>query len=228
MKHLVKRLLLPKGRKLRRLRGGLAKGMSMEIDLACQFQRYMGLDERELLGHFRRLIPSCRSCVDVGANDGYYTIAFLKSSAERVVACEPGEISGQLLENALANGYRPNERFVVERRLVGSGNEMLSAADLVQGLPRPVILKVDVDGGEFDLLNSAETCPFLSELFWVIETHSEELETRCINWLRSHGYRTTAVLRASWRILLPERRPLPHNRWLIAEPSGIIGGAGVT
>jgi hypothetical protein len=220
MKQAIKRLLVPGGRQLRRLRGGLAKGMLMELDLAHQSQRYWGLDERELVAAFRRFIPACQSLIDVGANDGYYTMAFLQSKAARVVACEPGPAMEQLLANARANGYEEGERLTAERRFVGSGAGSVSIAELVRDLPRPVFLKVDIDGGEVDLLQSAEGCDSLNDLRWLIETHSKELEAGCVSWLQAHGYQTRIIYNAPWRVLLPEQRPLDHNRWLIAEPSG--------
>src|ERR1041384_359975 len=156
MKQFVKRLVLPGGRRVRRLRGGIAKGMLMQIDLEHQSQRFWGFDERELLAIFRQLIPSARSLVDIGANDGYYTMAFLRSNAERVVACEPGPAMDELIENAGANGYWPGDRFIVERRLVGRDDGGVSIAELIKELPRPILLKIDIDCGEFDLLQSAE------------------------------------------------------------------------
>lgn len=218
MKQAIKRLLFMEGRHLRRLRGGVAKGMLMELDLANQSQRYFGLDERELVATLRSLIPDCRSLIDVGANDGYYTMAFLQSPAERVIACEPGPPMEQLLANARANGYEPGKRFTVERRFIGSGVGSVSIKELVRDLPRPIFLKVDIDGGEVDLLRSAEGCDCLSDLRWLIETHSKELEEQCVEWLQHHGYRTRLIYNAPWRVLLPEQRPIPHNRWLVAEP----------
>lgn len=218
MKQAIKRLLVPPGRRLRRLRGGLAKGMLMELDLSNQSQRYWGLDERELVAAFRRLIPSSRSLIDIGANDGYYTMAFLQSKAERIVACEPGVAMEQLLANARANGYATGERFIAEQRFVGLSEGGVSIAELVRDLPRPVFLKVDIDGGEGELLRSAEGCDCLDDLRWLIETHSTELEAECISWLQAHGYKTRIIYNAPWRVLLPELRPIPHNRWLVAEP----------
>ena len=191
----------------------------MELDLSNQSQRYWGLDERELVAAFRRLIPSCRSLIDVGANDGYYTMAFLQSDAARIVACEPGPAMEQLLANARANGYATGERFIAEQRFVGNCADCVSIAELVRDLPRPVFLKVDIDGGEGELLQSAEGCDCLNDLRWLIETHSKELEAECIAWLEAHGYKTRIIYNAPWRVLLPEQRPIPHNRWLIAEPS---------
>lgn len=218
MKQLIKRLMIPQGRALRRIHGGVAQGMLMELDLSRQLQRFCGLDERELLPAFRSLIPICRSLIDIGANDGYYTLAFLQSSAERIVACEPGQVADQLLVNAKANGFQPGERFKVERRLVGEGiSACVSLTELVGDLPGPILLKVDIDGGEVNLLHSADNCLRLPELRWVMETHSEELEEQCISWFQSKGYKTLVVDNAWWRVLLPERRPLIHNRWLIAS-----------
>src|SRR5579871_6196937 len=94
----LKRALLPSGRRMRTLRAGPGKGLRMQLDLASQAQRYFGFDERELFGPLLRLMPECRSMADVGANDGYYTLIFLRSPAERVVACEPGPVQ-RLLEN---------------------------------------------------------------------------------------------------------------------------------
>jgi hypothetical protein len=219
MKQAIKRLLVPEGRRLRRLRGGLAKGMMMELDLSNQSQRYWGLDERELVAAFRRLIPASQSLIDVGANDGYYTMAFLQSKAARVVACEPGPAMEQLLANARANGFETGKRFIAEQRFVGTGEGSVSIAELVRDLPRPVFLKVDIDGGEVELLQSAEGCDCLGDLRWLIETHSKELEAGCIAWLQAHGYETRIIYNAPWRVLLPEQRPLEHNRWLVAEPS---------
>jgi len=153
----------------------------------------------------------------VGANDGYYTMAFLRSAAERVVACEPGPTMEQLLANAAANGYAMGARFTVERRFVGRSEGSVTIGALLAGLPRPVLVKVDIDGGEFELLRSAEGPASLEQVRWIIETHSLDLEVQCDDWLRSHGYRTRIIRNAGWRRLLPERRPIPHNRWLVAE-----------
>jgi hypothetical protein len=190
----------------------------MELDLRSQSQRYWGFDERELLAPIERLSSSCKSLVDVGANDGYYTMSFLRSQAERVVACEPEPVVDLLLRNAAANGYQLDQRFSVISKPIGMGPECLSITELVNNLPRPIFFKVDIDGGEYDLLTSAAGCTFMSETSWLIETHSPELEQQCVRWLQSHGHRTQIIFNARWRILLPELRPIPHNRWLVAVP----------
>lgn len=214
----LKRLLLPKGHHLIRLRGGVGRGLLMSLDLSFQLQRLVGLDEREVMAEVRRLSRSCSTLIDVGANDGYYTLAFLGSQARKVVACEPGPIVSLLLANAAANGFVPGERLYIEQRMIGGMPGEVAVTELIDGLPGPIFLKVDIDGGELELLQSAALSSRLGELSWLIETHSADLETNCLQWLRGRGYKVRVVRNAWWRSLIPERRPLDLNRWLIAEP----------
>lgn len=191
----------------------------MQLDLQCQLQRYLGLDERELLASIKEMLPYSDTLVDIGANDGYYTMAFLRSGAKRVIACEPGIAMNTLLANAEVNDYKPDDRFTIERRLVGSQQQMISVSDLLRDRPQPILLKVDVDGGEFDILRSAEGYPDLPALWWIIETNSEVLEVQCQQWLKEHNFKTEIIRNASWRRFIPEQCPLSHNRWLVGKPN---------
>ena len=204
---------------LRRLRGGVSRDQLMTINLRTQLQRYLGLDERELAGIVSQLISSCRTLVDVGANDGYYTMAFLASSADRVIACEPGPASRELLGNATANGHQISERFLLERRLIGNNANEAKLSEILDDHPRPIFVKVDVDGGELEVLESARNHPALNQISWVVETHSVELERACLDWFSNHRFHTEIVDAAWWRRLIPEQRPLVQNRWLVAQPS---------
>ena len=218
MNSFIKRVLVPHGRKLRRLRGGIARNQLMTLDLQSQMQRYLGLDERELAGIVRMLSSACRTLIDVGANDGYYTLAFLASPAERVISCEPGPAGKDLLANAAANGHQISDRFRLEQRLIGNGAGETKLSEVLNDPPTPVFIKVDVDGGEVGVLESAEDHPSLNHIFWVVETHSLELEQDCIGWFSKHGFGSQIIDAAWWRRFLPEKRPLAHNRWLIARP----------
>jgi hypothetical protein len=214
----IKRVLLPSGRSLRTLRAGPGKGLRMHLDLASQAQRYFGFDERELFGPLLQLMPQCRSMVDVGANDGYYTLMFLRSQAERVVACEPGPLQ-RLLENAEANDFQPGRRFQIINREIGLGASQMPLKEVAQDLPGPILIKLDVEGGELDVLKSAEPFQRLGELRWIVETHSLELEQQCLEWFRGHGFAGEIICNAPWRKLLPETRLVAHNRWIVATPA---------
>lgn len=84
MKQLLKKLLFPGPPALRRIPLGLARGLTMRLNMQNQTQRFLGLDERELATYLKRGLARARSAVDVGANDGYYTLIFLQSPVARV------------------------------------------------------------------------------------------------------------------------------------------------
>ncbi len=223
MKRRLKRLLLPASPRIRRIRFGLGRGTLMTLNLQSQLQRLLGLDEREIAPAVRRGLAGARSAVDVGANDGYYTLAFLRSNAEKVIACEPGPIADELLRNVSINGYRREGRLVVERRPIGGGPGEVGLRSLLAGLPRPLLVKIDIDGGEVDALASAAGLDGLENTFWVVETHSVDLERGCASWFAARGFDTAIVDHAWWRAILPELRPGPPNRWLIAKGAGFPG-----
>src|SRR5262249_6878424 len=91
---------------------------------------------------------------------------------------------------------------------------------LAADLPRPVVLKIDVDGGEMDVLGGAEKLLKAKAALLVIETHSRELEEACLKLLKQLHYDCRIVRNAWYRWLVPETRDVPHNRWLVARPRG--------
>lgn len=161
----------------------------------------------------------CQERDRYSANDGYYTLTFLASAAQRVIACEPGAAAEQLLRNAAANGHARGGRFEIERRSVGAHANEVSLRALLQGLPGPVLIKMDIDGGEVNALRTAIGMN-LHNTFWVVETHSPDLERECISWFIYHGFKTSVIDHAWWRRIVPELRPGAQNRWLVAEPPG--------
>ena len=223
LKPLLKSLILAKGRKLRQLRGGIAAGSFMYLDLQSQLQRLFGLDEHEIMNPTRALIGKSETLIDIGANDGYYTLAFLRSSATSVVACEPGPAVNEMIANAKRNGYSVGNRFQIVDTPIGSAEGCISLTEVLRGKVEPIFIKVDVDGAELDVLQSAEGCVALMDISWIVEIHSHKLEDGCQNWLRQHGYKTEIIDNAWWRIFIPELRPPEINRWILATPDGDVG-----
>jgi hypothetical protein len=88
---------------------------------------------------------------------------------------------------------------------------------LTADLQGPVFILVDIDGGEFELLNSCGNGFDFRNCTWLIETHSRELEMNCARFLNEKNYKVTIIKNAWWRSVIPEKRPLEHNRWLYAE-----------
>jgi hypothetical protein len=221
-KYLLKKSLFPSGPAPRMIRTGLIAGLTMELDFAHHTQRWLGLQERELYGWFRRLSGGIRTAIDVGASEGMYTLYFLaKTPAERVLAFEPSADGlRQLKTNLALNGLDGDPRLeIVPKRVGSSANKERATLDsFAERIHQPCLVKVDIDGGEVSLLEGARALLDSSETRWIVEVHSSALQKKCLEILRAANYRTLVVRNAWWRHFLPELRPGELNHWIIALP----------
>jgi hypothetical protein len=216
----LKRLVLAGGRNTRVIKSGAFKGIVMEIDFAHQTSLFLGLHEREIQGWLTSRSQQYSAAIDIGAAEGEYTLFFLKKTrAQRVWAFEPqSECRSLLLQNLLLNGVEADTRLILSTKFVGSGGDgQITLDSLASELARPCFIKVDVDGGEVDVLRGATQLLAKGRVDWLIETHSRDLEYECQALLGAAGYSARVIDNAWWRAVVPENRPAPHNRWLIAE-----------
>jgi FkbM family methyltransferase len=199
----------------------LARGLRFLIDPAHKFQRLIGVDELEIVRHVRRSAAGARTAIDVGASDGYYALYFASQAhIGRVYAFEPDAgLRTHAADNFRINGPELGEKLRLSGAFVGdtpADNEM-RLDNLLQDAEFPVVIKIDVDGGETKVLAGATRLLQGGECRLVIETHSADLERACVAMLQEWGYRTLIVPNGWYRRILPERRVIPHNRWLVAN-----------
>jgi hypothetical protein len=196
----------------------------MQMDLAHHTQRWLGLQERELYGWMRQFARNINTAIDVGANDGMYTLYFLRrTSARKVYSFEPSlECLEELKENLAVNKLSGDKRLEIVARNVGaSAAEGWTTLDsLVSTIVPPCLIKVDIDGGESDLLRGASACLGLRRIRWIIEVHSKALELDCLQVLKDAGYHVRIVYNAWWRRVVPELRHSELNHWLVAYRDG--------
>jgi hypothetical protein len=195
----------------------------MNLSLQHQAQLYLGLFERETYPWLERLSKGISSAIDVGAARGEYTVYFLrKTGATKVFAFEPDlTCMPALHENLGLNGLGPSERLELSTKFLGASvnqNE-ISLDALAPSIRSPCFVKLDVDGGEEQVLNGARNFNNLPGIRWLIETHSPQLEVACDKILQAAGFQTRIIPNARWRIFVPELRPIAHNRWLAAWKS---------
>jgi hypothetical protein len=162
----------------------------------------------------------CKSFVDIGANDGFYSLVYRKFNTNgQIILCEPqDELQDSIKGNFNLNHFNLGnvvicKKFVMEK----DSNVHVTIDSLLKDLADPVFIKMDIDGGELDALKGGKKSLESKKCFLIVETHSKELEVDCIKFLKSLGYACNIIYNAWWRLFIPEVRPIEHNRWFIAK-----------
>jgi hypothetical protein len=223
MRSTLKRALPPPGP--RRMPAGVGRGICMHVDFAQQTRTYLGLYELELNRHLRRLCPPGTRCFDVGGQFGYDALVLAKLGGAPVASFEAdaGAVAAMQANFALNPQLAPFITPVAAWVGTGAGHT-LALDDFARSSDGfvPDLVKIDVDTEDSVAKAEAEVLEGARELLrerrpsLIVEVHSVQLERRCGALLVGHGYRPTIV---SQRRVLPDHRPIAHNRWLVAEGS---------
>ena len=228
----AKRLLFRDEWVPRRVRFGPGRGLVMLTNRRSEIQKEWGIYECELHPWYRRWAREMLqqtpwpTIFDVGAHDG-----------------DTALMLSQMIENRLVIGFEPDPKYVERFRANVALNEeprkrycgarvyeMWITEDAPNSidwlvfdrpgwfLPKPDLVKIDVDGDEVRVLAGMtrtlrEVRPRL-----VIEVHSAGLEQQVLTILWRAGYATNIVSPAWWRVFYGDGRPIEHNRWVVAEP----------
>lgn len=214
---LTKNLMVPEGRSPRRVRSGLYKDIVLDLNLHSQTQIMLGLWERETYAFVQAAGANVQWLLDIGAGSGEMTLYFLRqSNSIKAIAAEPDPAEVDALRRHLQlNGFSKDACEIINSP-VGSGEGMIPLADLVRPLQGRGFIKIDVDGAEIEVLESAADLLDQADVALLIETHSYQLEAECMAWLLERNYRTSIIKNAWWRRILPDGRVIAHNRWLSA------------
>lgn len=177
----------------------------------------MGLYEREIYPYLLHGMKRGRVLIDIGANDGYYALAFVRMPGKQVVLCEPGDERMELEKNLALNGFHKQVDYELVDKFVSAnpGPDQIELASLMKVDQENFVL-MDIEGGELGVIKNFNFSSNL-QVSWLIETHAKEIEDEIVARLKQHQYKVTIIDRAWWRPLVPEKRPLMHNRWLYAE-----------
>jgi hypothetical protein len=144
----------------------------------------------------------------------------MKTSAIQVVAFEPSETARQWLLRNLQLNRIPTAggKCMVSSKTVARSDtsEACTLDTLLPVIQPPCVVKIDVEGAEVEVLNGASGLLRRDDIRWIVEVHSRVLEDQCQALFAGAGLRTRIVDNAWWRVVLPEMRPLEHNRWLVA------------
>lgn len=107
-----------------RIQFGVFRGIMMDLDLSCQSQIFLGLYEREVYPYLEHLSQGVRTAIDIGANEGLYTLYFLlKVPVWKVFAFEPSNLSRlRIMDNLRLNGLENDRRLTLSPKFIGSTN----------------------------------------------------------------------------------------------------------
>ena len=215
----IKNRFVPGGARPRTVLFGPMSGLVFNIDLRHQTQFMLGLYETEVNHWLQRLSGGVCTFIDVGAAFGALTLYGLaKTRASTVIAFEPDAASRSALNENTGLNDVDADGLILEDQLVGQVDtrNQCTLDAYIDNIQQPCFVKVDVDGGEEEVLRGAERVLEMNDVRWIIETHSEQLEIDCLKILEEHGYHVVIVDNAWWRAIIPEQRPIPHNRWIVA------------
>jgi precorrin-6B methylase 2 len=209
--------------RLREVRRGPGKGVRLLLNRQADLQREFGLWEHELAGLYRRHIASQSVVYDIGAADGMTALMFAAlAPSGHVYAFEPDHQAARAFERNLDANPELVDRVTLVRSRVGADATRLD--EFAERQRAPDFVKIDVDGGELNVLETMSHLLAERQLAIVVETHSVELEEECARFLRRHGQCVRVVKNAWWRKLYPELRPIEHNRWLFSRTISARGG----
>ena len=196
------------------VKSGINKGMRWVVGSSIH-GCWLGTYESDKQALVAELTKAGMVVWDVGANAGFYTLAFarLVGSRGRVYAFEPfPENADNLLRHVRLNGL--TNTTVVQAALgghtglvgfkTGPRNEMgsisaqandhlvplMSADDFVRQNPeaRPDLLKIDVEGAESDLLSGAGELLRHAGPDILLALHGDEPARSCVDQLKEAGY----------------------------------------
>ena len=222
LKGAVKRVLLgPPGERPRDVKAGLLRGLRFNVDTASKSQRLLGLDEREIAAAVRDAAAGASAALDVGANDGWYALYFAsRPNVERVWAFEPdGPTVGRMRDNFALNDPAFAGKLEAIQKCVGDRDDdaFVRVDTIVGDYAKPLVLKIDVDGGEVEVLEGARRTLGRNDCTLVVETHGRQLERDCVAFLSELKYEVRIIDNGWYRALVPETRPTPLLRWFVAR-----------
>ncbi len=199
---------------------GLFRGIRLNLDLRSQAQVYLGLWERETYAFVRKTAQKAQWSVDVGSARGEFTLYFLKCPRmKKILAVEPWDfVSDMMQENLALNGATGDPRLTLVKKYIRTSTEAghITLDTLALDLHQLGFIKIDVDGGELEVLRSGHELLTQGHVSLLVETHSLELEDSCMKLLSEWGYQCKLIKNAWWRSFVPEVRLVEHNRWFSA------------
>jgi len=221
MRNWLKKKLVGEGLKFHTVRFGIAKGLKYFLDPTNKTQLFLGLYEIEIHKYFKKYAQNANIMFDIGAAYGYYSLIYRKFNKKgQIYSFDPGVGKfDEIYRKNFNENFGTFEKVNLSGKLVGD-NPSLEYIKIDEVLKnetgKKVLFKIDVEGGELDVLNSGLESFKKNECYFVVETHSYKLEKDCISLLKKEGFEVKVIKNGWFRIFIKDIRPIELNRWFIA------------
>lgn len=215
------------------VRSGALAGALLEVDVRKQRDMIAGTYESGVQAVLAQHVGPGETAFDVGAHLGFFTLllARLVGRDGEVVSVEPDPFMGPRLESNLRKNDAGNVTVVKaavgtvarERRFSpGAGGGVGHLAqdgeiqvagttldELAESFGPPTLVKVDVEGGEIEVLEGGSGLLANHKTVFVVEVHDEQVQSKAQKLLAEFDYDITMIEDD------PSRR-----RHLVAVPGG--------
>lgn len=204
--------------------GGPFRGSRIILNPAHSKRKVLGIYEHVLNSWIHEVMPHVKAVLDVGANDGYFTYGCAQAIKRyhhqgEIVAFEPALAELPTLSIPATWSQYSGVNFEFIPLFVGaSSKESTITLDQVYSErpslhDKPCLIKVDVEGGEVEVLQGA-TALLAKPHHWVVEVHGEHLMNPVLDFF------------AKAKRPVDIRSPQPH--WLLGSESRRIATSWVT
>lgn len=219
MRSFIKHILFRPGIRPRRLIGGELKGFHFQLDLRADTQVWRGIYEQQLQAWLLKNTPSGAACLDIGAADGYFSLLMAKLAGPKgiVYAFEPSERGNHIAGNFELNANQPLAKIETHRAFVGretTGDQRHIAMDEFfsrAGARQPSVVKIDVDGGEIEVLEGMKETLSARKPALSVEVHSHKLLDEVLKICFDQGYKVEVCDPPPH-----EHRPIEYNPTVFA------------
>lgn len=199
------------------VRSGVLQGTLLEVDVRKQRDMIAGTYESEVQRVLKEHVRRGHVAFDVGAHLGFFTLLLARLVGEdgTVVSVEPDPFMGPKLQANLEKNEVANVRVVraaagtlsEQRRFSpGGGGGIGHLADdgeievkgttldqLARSYGTPSLIKIDVEGGELEVLEGASNVLTTAKPVLVVEVHDEQMESDTSKLLRAMGYEISFI-----------------------------------
>jgi hypothetical protein len=201
---------------------GPFRGARIVLNPRCSLRKILGFYEHELNPWLKQTLRRVTRVLDVGANDGYFTIgcaaAFRRQGKSgEIIGFEPQEQHLRTLRQSVAAQGSTDIRFDIIPAFVGcevrKGMITLDALSLTDRLH--TLVKIDVEGAEVDVVQGSRTWMTPSNYF-LIEVHQRRFLDLLRKMFAARGHELRQI----------DQRPLPllgrevrheENCWLVSD-----------